>query len=144
VLGAGELPVLLNLNLNLCSAGQRSQTKRSPSASIYLRANKVTNNQLLCGRCNRAKADRGVMTTMKLWSYDADVPPRQGFVMVVVMAETRQEAIEKARAELLRAQTSVFPRDYYRRFAQFGLDNLDTMNEVPEGMVILVGEAPSL
>ena len=37
---------------------------------------------------------------MKLWKCDPYMADNKGFVTVVVMAETRQQAIEKASAEL--------------------------------------------
>ena len=62
---------------------------------------------------------------MKLWKNEPYMPDNKGLVQVVVMAETRQQAIEKASAELLRVLGHVFPDDDYRRFAQLGSDNLD-------------------
>jgi hypothetical protein len=51
---------------------------------------------------------------MKLWKCHA-VAPIEGLmsVHVVVLAETRQQAIEKARTKLLEALGHVFP-DHYR------------------------------
>lgn len=70
---------------------------------------------------------------MKLWKCDPYMPGNKGFAWVVVMAETRQQAIEKASAQLLRGLGQWFPDDDYRRFAQLGYDNLDnTIEEVPE------------
>ena len=82
---------------------------------------------------------------MKLWKCDPYMPGNKGFVLVVVMAETRQQAIEKASAELLRVLGHVFPDDDYRQFAQLGTDNLDnTIEEVPSEVVITIVEPPSL
>jgi hypothetical protein len=82
---------------------------------------------------------------MKLWKCGPYMPDNKGFVLVVVMAETRQQAIEKASAELLRVLGHVFPDDDYRQFAQLGSDNLDnTLEEVPNEVVITIVEPPSL
>ena len=71
---------------------------------------------------------------MKLWKNEPYMPDNKGLVQVVVMAETRQQAIEKASAELLRVLGHVSPDDDYRRFAQLGSDNLDnTIEEAPQG-----------
>ena len=73
---------------------------------------------------------------MKLWKCDA-VGPTEGVMSmsVVVMAETRQQAIEKASAELSAKLPGVlgqvFPEDDDRRFAQLGPDILEDMEEVP-------------
>ena len=86
---------------------------------------------------------------MKLWKCDA-VGPIEGVlsITVVVMAETRQQAIEKASAELsakLRwALGEMFPEDDDRRFAQPGPDILDDMEEVPEEVTIAVVGLPVL
>ena len=64
---------------------------------------------------------------MKLWKCDA-VGPIEGLltVTVVVMAETRQQAIEKASAGLSAKLPEIlgqtFPEDDDRRFAQLGPD----------------------
>jgi hypothetical protein len=91
---------------------------------------------------------------MKLWKCDA-VGPIEGLlsVHVVVMAETRQQAIEKASAELSAKLPEVlgqmFPDDD-RRFAQLGpdilddRDILDNMEEVPDEVTITVVGLPSL
>ena len=50
---------------------------------------------------------------MKPWKCDPYMPDNKEIVQVVVMAETRQQAIEKARAKLLKALGHVFP-DHYR------------------------------
>ena len=90
---------------------------------------------------------------MKLWKCIA-VGPIEGLltVQVVVMAETRQQAIEKASAGLsdklpeMLAQT--FPEGDDRRFAQLGPDALDGrdildhMEEVPDEVVIGVVGLP--
>ena len=89
---------------------------------------------------------------MKLWKCDPYVLDSKGFVTVVVMAETRQQAIEKASAklsaklpEMLGALGQVLPDDDYRRFAQLGSDNLDnTLEEAPDEVVITIVEPPSL
>ena len=92
---------------------------------------------------------------MKLWKCNA-VGPIEGLltVQVVVMAETRQQAIEKASANLsarlpeMLAQT--FPEDDDRRFAQLGPDAidgqdiLDHMEEVPDEVTISVVGLPAL
>ena len=86
---------------------------------------------------------------MKLWKCDA-VGPIEGLlaVQVVVMAETRQQAIEKASAQLSaklpETLSQMFPEDADRRFAQLGLDILDHMEEVPDEMVIAVVGLPVL
>jgi hypothetical protein len=92
---------------------------------------------------------------MKLWKCDA-VGPIEGLlaVQVVVMAETRQQAIEKASAQLSaklpEMLNQMFPEDDDRRFAQLGPDILDDrdildhMEEVPDEMVIAVVGLPVL
>ena len=68
------------------------------------------------------------------------------------MAETRQQAIEKARDEKLpEVLGQAFPDDDDRRFAQLGpdiLDNmpdiLDNMEEAPDEVVIIVVGLPFL
>ena len=96
---------------------------------------------------------------MKLWKCDA-VGPIEGLlaVQVVVMAETRQQAIEKASAGLSAGLSAklpemlgqMFPEDDDRRFAQLGPDILDDrdildhMEEVPDEMVIAVVGLPAL
>jgi hypothetical protein len=92
---------------------------------------------------------------MKLWKCDA-VGPIEGLlaVQVVVMAETRQQAIEKASAQLSaklpEMLSQMFPEDDDRRFAQLGPDILDDrdildhMEEVPDEMVIAVVGLPVL
>ena len=61
------------------------------------------------------------------------------------MAETRQQAAEKASARLLTALGQWFPDDDYRRFAQLGSDNLDnTLEEAPDEVVITIVEPPSV
>lgn len=81
---------------------------------------------------------------MKLWKCDPYLLVNKGFVLVVVMAETRQQAIEKASAELLRVLGHVFPDDDYRQFAQLGSDNLDnSIEEAPNEVVITIVEPPS-
>ena len=82
---------------------------------------------------------------MKLWKNVPYLLETKGLVQVVVMAETRQQAIEKASAQLLRVMGHVFPDDDYRRFAQLGSDNLDnTIEEAPDEVVITIVEPPSL
>jgi len=92
---------------------------------------------------------------MKLWKCDA-VGPIEGLlsVQVVVMAETRQQAIEKASANLSAKLPEVlgqmFPDDDDRRFAQLGpdilddRDILDNMEEAPDEVVITVVGLPVL
>lgn len=67
---------------------------------------------------------------------------------VVVMAETRQQAIEKASAELSAKLPEVlgqmFPEDDDRRSAQLGPDILDDIAEVPEEVTIMVVGLPVL
>jgi hypothetical protein len=89
---------------------------------------------------------------MKLWKCDA-VGPIEGLlsVSVVVMAETRQQAIEKASAQLSaklpEVLGQVFPDDD-RRLAQLGPDILDDrdildhMREVPDEVTITVVGLP--
>jgi hypothetical protein len=81
---------------------------------------------------------------MKLWKCDPYLLESKGFVLVVVMAETRQQAIEKASARLLEVLGHVFPDDDFRRFAQLGSDNLDTLEEVDEEVMITIVEPPSV
>jgi hypothetical protein len=82
---------------------------------------------------------------MKLWKCDPYLLETKGLVLVVVMAETRQEAIEKASARLLEVLGHVFADDDYRRFAQLGSDNLgNTLEEVPDEVVITIVEPPSV
>jgi hypothetical protein len=82
---------------------------------------------------------------MKLWKCETEGPIEGILVMsVVVMAETRQQAIEKASAELSAKLPGMlgqmFPDDDDRRFAQLGPDILDNMEEVPvEVTIALVG-----
>ena len=92
---------------------------------------------------------------MKLWKCDA-VGPIEGLlaVQVVVMAETRQQAIEKASANLSAKLPEMlgqmFPDDDDRRFAPLGpdilddRDILDNMEEVPDEAVINVVGLPVL
>jgi hypothetical protein len=76
---------------------------------------------------------------MKLWKCDVVGVPDTVVVPVVVMAETRQQAIKKASAKLPGVLGQAFPDDD-RRFAQLGPDILDNMEEMPdEVMVIVVG-----
>jgi hypothetical protein len=82
---------------------------------------------------------------MKLWKNEPYLLESKGFVQVVVMAETRQQAIEKASAKLLRVLGHVFPDDDYRQFAQLGSDNLgNTLEEAPDEVVITIVHPPSL
>ncbi len=82
---------------------------------------------------------------MKLWKNLPYMPDNKGLVQVVVMAETRQQAIEKASARLLEVLGRVFPDDDYRQFAQLGSDNLDnTIEEAPDEVVITIVEPPGL
>ena len=82
---------------------------------------------------------------MKLWRNIPYLLETKGLVQVVVMAETRQQAIEKASARLLEVLGHVFPDDDYQRFAQLGSDNLnDTIEEAPEEVVITIVEPRSL
>jgi hypothetical protein len=82
---------------------------------------------------------------MKLWKNEPYLLATKGLVQVVVMAETRQQAIEKASAQLLRVLGHVFPDDDYRLFAQLGSDNLDnTLEEAPDEVVITIVYPPSL
>ena len=92
---------------------------------------------------------------MKLWKCDA-VGPIEGLltVTVVVMAETRQQAIEKASAglsaKLPEMLGQMFPEDDDRRFAPLGPDAidgrdiLDNMDEVADEVVISVVGLPVL
>lgn len=82
---------------------------------------------------------------MKLWKCDPYIPDNKGLVWVVVMAETRQQAIEKASAQLLRGLGRFFPDDDYRRFAQLGSDALNnTIEEVPEEALVFLVPPSSL
>jgi hypothetical protein len=67
-------------------------------------------------------------------------------ITVVVMAETRQQAIEKASAQLSAKLPGVlgqmFPEDDDRRFAQLGPGILDDMEEAPDEVTILVVGLP--
>ncbi|HTQ90947.1 MAG TPA: hypothetical protein VMK84_15800 [Streptosporangiaceae bacterium] len=86
---------------------------------------------------------------MKLWKCDAIEPVEGVMVMqVVVMAETRQQAIEKATANLSAKLPEMlgqmFPEDGDRRFAQLGPDILDSMEEAPEEVTIAVVAYPVL
>jgi hypothetical protein len=92
---------------------------------------------------------------MKLWKCYA-VGPIEGLlsVTVVVMAETRQQAIEKASAQLSAKLPEIlgqtFPEGDDRRFAQLGPDAidgrdiLDHMEEVPDEATIAVVGLPHL
>ena len=86
---------------------------------------------------------------MKLWKCDA-VGPIEGVmsITVVVMAETRQQAIEKASAglsaRLPEMLGQMFPEDDDRRFAQLGPDILDDMEEMPDEVTIAVVGLPVL
>jgi len=86
---------------------------------------------------------------MKLWKCDV-VEPVEGLmsVTVVVTAETRQQAIEKAtakaRAKLPEVLGHMFPDDDDRRFAQLGPNTLDDMEEAPDEVVIVVVGQPVL
>jgi hypothetical protein len=80
---------------------------------------------------------------MKLWKCDV-MEPIEGLmsVTVVVMAETRQQAIEEASAKLPKVLGHVFPDDDDRRFAQLGPDTLNDMEEAPDEVVIVVVGLP--
>jgi hypothetical protein len=86
---------------------------------------------------------------MKLWKCDA-IGPTEGVmtITVVVMAETRQQAIEKAStnlsAKLPGMLGQMFPEDGDRRFAQLGPDILDDMEEAPDEVTITVVALPVL
>ena len=85
---------------------------------------------------------------MKLWKCDA-VGPIEGVlsITVVVMAETRQQAIEKASTELSAKLPGVLGQMFGeddRRFAQPGPDILDDMAEVPAEVTIAVVGLPVL
>jgi hypothetical protein len=85
---------------------------------------------------------------MKLWKCDV-VGPIEGImsVTVVVMAETRQQAIEKAsakaNAKLPEVLGHMLPDDD-RQFAQLGPDTLDDMEEAPDEVVLVVVGLPVL
>jgi hypothetical protein len=86
---------------------------------------------------------------MKLWKCDAMGPVEGVMVMqVVVMAETRQQAIEKASAglsaKLPEMLGQMFPEDGHRRFTQLGPDTLDNMEEARDEVVIAVVAHPVL
>ena len=79
---------------------------------------------------------------MKLWK-NLNLLETKGFVHVVVMAETRQQAIEKASARLLELRGQVFSDDEYLQLVQS--DNLDnTIEEVLGEVVITWAELPSV
>jgi hypothetical protein len=86
---------------------------------------------------------------MKLWKCDV-MEPIEGLmsVTIVVMAETRQQAIEEASAKLSAKLPEVlghmFPDDDDRRFAQLGPGTLDDMEEAPDEVVIVVVGLPVL
>ena len=85
---------------------------------------------------------------LKLWKCDA-VGPIEGVmsITVVVMAETRQQAIEKASTELSAKLPGVLGQMFGeddRRFAQPGPDILDDMAEVPAEVTIAVVGLPVL
>ena len=85
---------------------------------------------------------------MKLWKCDA-AGPIEGVlsITVVVMAETRQHAIEKASAELSAKLPEVLGHmlpDDDRQFAQLGPDTLDDMEEAPDEVVLVVVGLPVL
>jgi hypothetical protein len=83
---------------------------------------------------------------MKLWKGDPYMPGNKGLAFVVVMAETRQQAIEKGGAKLYQLGTEAFralghrfPDEDYRRFAELGSDNLEnTLEEVPEEVMFIL------
>jgi hypothetical protein len=82
---------------------------------------------------------------MKLWKCDVMEPIEGVMTMtVVVMAETRQQAIEEASAKLPEVLGHMFPDDDDRRFAQLGPDILDDMEEAPDEVVIVVVGLPVL
>jgi hypothetical protein len=84
---------------------------------------------------------------MKLWKCDA-MEPIEGLLSMtfVVMAETRQQAIEKASAQLSAKLPGMlgqmFPDDDDRRSAPLGPDILDDMQEVPEEVAIVAVGLP--
>ena len=86
---------------------------------------------------------------MKLWKCDA-MEPTEGLLSMtfVVMAETRQQAIEKASAQLSAKLPGMlgqmFPEDDDRRFAQVRPNILDDMEEVPEEVAIIAVGLPVL
>jgi hypothetical protein len=83
---------------------------------------------------------------MKLWTLEAQVFTSGEFGMAAVMAETRHEAMEKARAKLL--QVLNFLKDttpggvpqQHHRVAQAMLNNLNAISEEPDGVMICIGE----
>jgi len=86
---------------------------------------------------------------MKLWKCDAMEPIEGIMVMqVVVMAETRQQAIERASAQLSvklpEMLGQMFPDDDDQRFAQVGPDILDNMEEQPDEVVVALVGLPVL
>lgn len=86
---------------------------------------------------------------MKLWKCDV-MEPIEGLlsVTVVVTAETRQQAIEKASAKasakLPEVLGHMFPDDDDRRFAQLGPGTLDDMEEARDEVVIVAVGLPVL
>jgi hypothetical protein len=78
---------------------------------------------------------------MKLWTLYAEVftaPDESG--RAAVMAETRQEAMDKARAKLLVVLNyNVGGVDLqHHRVAQAMLNNLNDMSEEPDGVVLFI------
>jgi hypothetical protein len=68
----------------------------------------------------------------KLWVGSALTPYGNEYGLVAVVAETRDEAIAKARRELSQNHSYV----PHKRYADALLDNLDNMCEVREGVVV--------
>jgi hypothetical protein len=73
------------------------------------------------------------MTEAKLWICHALTPYGKEYGRIVVVAATREEAIEKARQELSQNRSNYVPDQDY---AQALLDNLDNMYEVPGGVTV--------
>jgi hypothetical protein len=72
-------------------------------------------------------------TTAKLWITRALTPYGNEYGLVAVLAQTQEEAIAKAKAELQGAPGNYVP---HQQYAQALLDNLAAMREVTDGVVI--------
>lgn len=73
--------------------------------------------------------------TAKLWIGSARTPYGNEYGLIAVIAETKDEAITKARAELSAGHSGP-GHHQYQSYADALLDNLDNICEVKEGIVI--------
>jgi hypothetical protein len=71
--------------------------------------------------------------TAKLWASHAATPYGNDYGQIAVVAATREEAIAKARLMLSSQKHSYVPD---QRYADALLDNLDSMYEVTDGVVV--------